>query len=109
MREADLLAAPSIWPEPFGLGGIEAGCVGLPTVAYATGGVLDWLVPGETGECAPGDAPTAAGLADAIVRALADPKHWAALRQGAWEKAREFTREKHMNLLESVLGSAAHG
>ena len=56
MRQADLLAAPSIWPEPFGLVGIEAGCVGLPAVAYATGGVPDWLVPGETGECARGGA-----------------------------------------------------
>src|SRR5204862_7749490 len=30
IRESDLLAVPSLWPEPFGLVGIEAGCSGLP-------------------------------------------------------------------------------
>src|SRR5262245_19017241 len=43
MREADLLVVPSVWPEPFGLVGLEAGSVGLPAVAYASGGILDWL------------------------------------------------------------------
>ena len=45
MRAADVLAVPSVWPEPFGLVGIEGGCVGLPAVAYAVGGIPDWLEP----------------------------------------------------------------
>ena len=35
MRRADLLVVPSLWPEPFGLVGVEAGCVGLPAVGFA--------------------------------------------------------------------------
>ena len=92
LRSVDLLAVPSLWPEPFGLVGIEAGCVGLPSVGYAVGGIPDWLVSGETGELAPGDPPTTAGLAAAIVRALRDPTHYAQLRLGAWKMAKRVVR-----------------
>jgi glycosyltransferase involved in cell wall biosynthesis len=109
MRQADLLAVPSVWPEPFGLVGVEAGCVGLPAVAYAAGGITDWLRPGVSGELAPADPPTPRGLADALVRALAAPDHWHRLRLGAWETARWFTRERHLVVLEAVLGRAAAG
>lgn len=105
-RSADLLVVPSLWPEPFGLVGIEAGCVGLPAVAYEVGGIPDWLVPGESGELAPGEPPTPAGLADAIVRALADPAHHARLRLGAWGMARRFGMEEHLAVLVPILESA---
>ncbi|MGZ3460255.1 MAG: glycosyltransferase family 4 protein, partial [Archangium sp.] len=72
MRRADLLAVPSGWPEPCGMVGVEAGGVGLPSVAFAVGGIPDWCEPGVSGELAPGDPPSAEGLASAIVRALAD-------------------------------------
>jgi glycosyltransferase involved in cell wall biosynthesis len=107
MRGADVLAVPSLWPEPFGLVGIEAGCVGLPAVAFPVGGITDWLVPGESGELAAGDRPTVAGLADALVRALRDPAHRARLGEGAWRKAREFTLDGHVARLESLLEVAA--
>src|SRR6185369_5867650 len=54
LRKADILIVPSLWPEPFGLVGIEAAAVGLTAVAYATGGIVDWLKPGESGELADG-------------------------------------------------------
>jgi glycosyltransferase involved in cell wall biosynthesis len=108
MRAADILAVPSIWPEPFGLVGIEAGCVGLPAVAYAVGGIPDWLSPGESGELAPGDPPSVRGLAEALVRALADPAHLAHLRHGAWQMARRYTPERHLAALEAVFHDAAH-
>jgi glycosyltransferase involved in cell wall biosynthesis len=104
MRESDLLAVPSLWPEPFGLVGIEAGSLGLPAVGYASGGIPDWLVPGETGELAPSDPPTVDGLSDAIVRALASPEHHARLGLGAWKMAQRFTLENHLALLEPLLG-----
>jgi glycosyltransferase involved in cell wall biosynthesis len=107
-RNADLVAVPSVAPESFGLVGIEAGCVGLPAVAFAAGGIPEWLVAGVTGESAPGDRPTAQGLADAMVRALADPSHWQRLRQRAWEMANSFSPERHMALLEPILDAAAH-
>jgi glycosyltransferase involved in cell wall biosynthesis len=107
MRAADLLVIPSLWPEPFGLVGIEAGCVGLPAVGYAVGGIPDWLVSGKSGELAPGNPPTARGLADAIVRALRDPDHYNNLRQGAWEIAKAHGMSAHMKLLEPILFQTA--
>ncbi len=106
MREVDLLVVPSVWPEPFGMVGIEAGSRGLPAAGYAVGGIPDWLVAGETGELAPGDPPTVEGLANAITRALADPSHYARLRRGAWEMSRQFTLEKHLAQLEPILEAA---
>jgi glycosyltransferase involved in cell wall biosynthesis len=103
MRSADLLAVPSTWPEPFGLVGIEAGCVGLPSVGFAVGGIPEWLHPGATGELAPGDPPTSGGLAEAIVRALRDPAHWQSLRVGAWKHAHEYSVNRHVERLEQIL------
>jgi glycosyltransferase involved in cell wall biosynthesis len=103
MRHADLLAVPSLWPEPFGLVGIEAGCLGLPAVGYANGGIPDWLVGGETGELAPASPSTVDGLSDAIVRALASPEHYTKLCLGAWKLAQRFTLERHLTQLEPLL------
>ena len=107
MRQADLLAVPSLWPEPFGLVGIEAGCVGTPAVAYAVGGIPDWLIPGVSGEMAPGDNLHPAPLADAIVRALRDTVHWQSLRERAWEIARKFCRTPHLDKLISVFNDVS--
>jgi glycosyltransferase involved in cell wall biosynthesis len=105
MRQADLVAVPSLWPEPFGLVGIEAGCFGLPSVGFAVGGIPDWLIPGQSGELAPGDPATAEGLAEAMVRALADPEHYQKLRVGAWEMARQFSLDRHIAHLERILSA----
>jgi glycosyltransferase involved in cell wall biosynthesis len=103
VSQADLLAVPSLWPEPFGLVGIEAGAAGLPAVAYAVGGIPDWLVAGHSGEIAPGDPPTVEGLAAAIVRALADPAHYTSLSRGAWEMAKRFSLDAHLSMVEGIL------
>lgn len=105
MRESDLLVVPSVWPEPFGLTGVEAGALGLPSVGFAVGGIPEWLASGESGELAPGDPPTVRGLADAIVRALADREHYNKLSLGAWQMARRFSLGAHMTLLDPVLAS----
>ena len=102
MRQADLLLMPSLWAEPFGLLGIEAGCVGLPASGYAVGGIPDWLVPGETGESGTPGRMVVAELAAAIGRALNDQDHWQKLRVGAWKKAQEFSKARHMNQLNQL-------
>lgn len=95
MREADALIVPSIWPEPFGLVGIEAAAVGLPSVAFDVGGIGEWLLPGVTGELA-GHPPTAEGLASAIVRLLSDHDRWQGIRVGAWQRAQGQTIDAHV-------------
>jgi glycosyltransferase involved in cell wall biosynthesis len=105
MREADVLAVPSLWPEPFGLVGIEAGCIGLPAAGLAVGGIPDWLQPGVSGEST--DSLTAAGLADALARVLCDQAHWKHLRHGAWETSRRFSPKAHLDRLEPILQECA--
>ena len=86
--QADLLVVPSLWPEPFGRIGLEAGRYGVPSAAFAVGGIPDWLTDGVNGHLAPGTPPTVAGLADAIVRCVGDPAHYRQLRRGADERSR---------------------
>jgi glycosyltransferase involved in cell wall biosynthesis len=79
--------------------GLEAAAVGVPAVAYATGGIVDWLKPGVNGELAEGFG--AAALARALERALIDPERHQRLRRGAWQTAREFGDSQHIEGLEA--------
>lgn len=69
MRAADALIFPARWEEPLTRTLLEAGSVGLPAVALATGGTPDIIIDGETGALA--DSP--AGLGPALAALLADP------------------------------------
>jgi glycosyltransferase involved in cell wall biosynthesis len=100
LDRADLMIVPSLWPEPFGLVGPEAGLHGLPQVAFAVGGISEWLIDGINGYLAPGEPPTSSGLANAIVKCVQDPTDHARLRRGAIEVASRFTVNRH---LESLL------
>jgi glycosyltransferase involved in cell wall biosynthesis len=44
-----VVAVPSVWPEPFGIVGIEAMSYGKPVVAFRVGGIPEWLEDGVTG------------------------------------------------------------
>lgn len=101
--KTDLMLMPSLWPEPFGMAGLEAGLQGVPSVAFAVGGIPDWLHEGVNGALAPGDPPTAAGLAGAVYRCLADPVIYDRLRKGALLMARDFNMNDHMSSLSRIL------
>ena len=107
--ESDLLVVPSLWPEPFGLIGPEAGLQSLPAAGFAVGGIPEWLIDGVNGYLAPGNPPTAAGLAEAVIRCLRDPQVYESLRHGALRVARQFSLANHMSplicLFESVAGA----
>jgi glycosyltransferase involved in cell wall biosynthesis len=106
MLDSDLLVMPSIWPEPFGLVGPEAGLRGLPAAAFDVGGIPEWLSDGINGRLAPGDPPSAAGLARAIVECMRDPRELARLRKGAQELASRFGLDAHLNDLLAILTEA---
>lgn len=105
MSNADLLVVPSLWPEPFGLVGIEAGNLGLPTAGYIRGGIGEWLIEGRSGEGSVSPSPKPEELAGSIVRALSDDDHWNHLRRGAWEVAQQFTPQNHLRALLPLLES----
>src|SRR6266516_774196 len=102
LDDCDLMVVPSLWPEPFGLVGPEAGLKVVPVAAFAVGGIADWLANGINGYLAPGDPPTSDGLAEAIVRCLRDPLVHARLSQGAMRMARRFNIKNHLTALLDV-------
>jgi glycosyltransferase involved in cell wall biosynthesis len=106
LTRVDLLVIPSLWPEPFGMVGIEAGLRRTPAAAFAVGGIPEWLTDGVNGHLAPGDPPTASGLAEAIVRCFEDPDHYRALSSGALEIGRRFTLDRHLDALLDVFAEA---
>jgi len=106
LTDADALVVPSLWPEPFGLVGLEACAAGLPVVAFAAGGIPEWLKEGENGCLAPAEGARPELLADAIARCVASPQVLAALSAGARAAAAQWTIERHMTRLEQVLSLA---
>ncbi|KEO54702.1 glycosyltransferase family 4 protein [Thioclava pacifica] len=107
LSRAAMVAFPSIYPEAFGITGIEAMMRGKPVVAFDVGGVSDWLRHEETGLFAAKDAGL---LAAALVRLLSDRD----LRQKLGRQARAravtaFAAEPHLSALvglyRSVLGT----
>jgi glycosyltransferase involved in cell wall biosynthesis len=106
--EAQVVAIPSVWPEPFGLVGIEAFALGIPVVASHTGGIGDWLEHGVSGlAVAPGDA---SALADALRELLGDPQRARAMGAAGRESvASRFTPRHHVSALLAAFSSARAG
>jgi glycosyltransferase involved in cell wall biosynthesis len=97
--QSHLLIMPSLWPEPFGLTGIEAGMHFTPAVAFPVGGIPQWMHDGENGVFA-GLPASPESLAEAIAQAL-QPQLYPRLRGGAHTIAQEFSVERHCTQLEA--------
>jgi glycosyltransferase involved in cell wall biosynthesis len=79
------VAVPSLWPEPFGRVGPEAFLHGRPVVAFAVGGIPDWLDDGMSGYLVrPDDIE---GLGRALERLIEDPDLRRQMGQYARQKA----------------------
>ncbi len=103
LAEASVVVVPSLWPEPFGIVGIEALAAGRPVVASATGGIEDWLRADVSGLLfRPGDHRD---LARGLGELLDDPERQARMGQaGALDVAERFTPQRHV---EALMGAYA--
>jgi glycosyltransferase involved in cell wall biosynthesis len=106
-RHAGVGVVPSLWPEPFGLVGLEAGALGVPAIAVDAGGVRQWLREGVNG-VAVREPASGRSFGDALASLLGDPDTLAALRDGAYRVAREMTLAAHVDRLEPILEEGRH-
>jgi glycosyltransferase involved in cell wall biosynthesis len=101
----DVVAVPSLWPEPFGRVGPEAFVCGKPVVGYASGGIPDWLHDGVNGLLAP--AADVAGLRQALATLLADRALRHKLGQQAFAGVMaDYRIESHMEGIIALLQGA---
>lgn len=103
-REAAVTVVPSLWPEPFGRGVIEAASRGRAALVCRSGGVASLVEDDVTGWVA---APDIDGIAAAFRRA-ADPADQ--LRFGAAARRRfeqRYTREASLGVLDEQLRKLA--
>jgi glycosyltransferase involved in cell wall biosynthesis len=100
------LILSSLWPEPFGLVGLEAARLGIPSVGFDVGGVREWLSDGENGALCVlgGDLP--ASIGNGLARVRADRCSDDAWSRAAIRTARRFGPARHMAILLQVFERA---
>jgi glycosyltransferase involved in cell wall biosynthesis len=104
LNKTSILIFPSIWPEPFGIIGLEAMSFGVPVIGSEIGGIPDWLKNGITGYlCKPKSAEEIASFANKI---LNDPSLMSSMGRAGQESIRKkYLPELHMKKLEHVYAS----
>ena len=102
---SSVVAVPSLWPEPYGLVGVEAMTHAKPIVAFDVGGVRTWLRDGVNGVLLA--AKDVAGFAAALDRLLADPVLAKRMGDaGAEMVAGELSLERHVATMMDVYRDA---
>jgi glycosyltransferase involved in cell wall biosynthesis len=103
-RAASVVAVPSLWPEPFGLVGLEAGVFGVPAIAFDVGGIPEWLRDGVNGRLVRERSAEAFGKV--LAEVFGNDADRERLRAGARRIAATFTIEAHLRIVEQVLERA---
>jgi glycosyltransferase involved in cell wall biosynthesis len=100
---ARVVVMPSIWPEVFGLVGLEAMASTVPVIGFDVGGISSWLKDGQSGFLV---APKEIGmLAERIEQLLGDKAQAAAMGRRGREMAEElYTIEGHVSQLMRIYG-----
>ena len=102
---ATLVAVPSVWPEPFGLVGLEAMTRARAVLASRTGGIPEWLTDGETGRLV--ESGNVRAWEQALRAMLADRDRCHALGQAGRRRVlTQFTLEGHLASLLPAYESA---
>lgn len=99
-QDATVVVMPSVWPEPFGIVGIEAMSFGRAVIAFNVGGVPEWLQECATGFLVkPYDVKEMAEKINYLLK-HPDVAHEMGMR-GRKRVEQEFTKENHIaRLLE---------
>lgn len=109
LENCDVILHPSRW-EASGTVIIEAGAVGVPSIATRVGGVPDYIQDGETGIIVPPEDTDA--LADAMIRLAEDEESRRRLGQNALEMVRrDWPFDVHasrMDVLYAEIASRLH-
>ncbi len=106
MQSSYMVAFPSIYPEAFGIVGIEAMHHSRPVVGFDSGGVSDWLKNDETGVLVPPKDVRA--LQDGIESLLVDRvKHERLCREAYQQANTHYTEQVHLKRLLSIYQEAA--
>ncbi len=106
LRRASVAAVPSLWPEPFGLVGLEAASHGVPAIAFDVGGIREWLEDDVSGRLVP-EVGDYTALGRVISATCSAPPDLQRLGEGASRVARTLSIGVHLDRLEGVLAGAA--
>ncbi len=100
-KTCSMVIVPSIWPEPFGLSGLEAMAHSKPVIAFDVGGIPEWLSNQKTGYLIPvGDTKK---LAEKINLLLKNPDIARQLGQeGRKRVMTKFNKQIHINSLLKI-------
>ncbi len=100
-RQASIFVLPSLWPEPFGMVGLEANAASLPVLAFNVGGIGEWLEDGVNGFLI--EPSNVAALAEKIELLLKDAGLSRRLGQSGRERVQKiFSLKNHLDRLEEV-------
>lgn len=91
-RNSDMLVAPSVVPETFGISIAEAYSYGLPVIASRVGAFPEIVRVGKTGFLV--EPGSVADLVSALVKASEAHSLTAAMYENCFEEARKYTTEK---------------
>lgn len=105
VKGCDILAFPSIYPEAFGLSGIEAMSYGKPIVAFNVGGIKEWLIDGYNGLLV--NVKNTEQFAMALSRLIQDKDIYNTYSQNSVLFANQkFTVQKHLDSLVEIYTKA---
>jgi glycosyltransferase involved in cell wall biosynthesis len=103
-REAAVVVAPPIWPDPCPTVVLEAMAAGRPVLGTRVGGLPDLVIDGVTGTLVPPGDPAA--LANAAIALLSDPERVALMSHAAYARSRDFATSTVVDRIESVYADA---
>jgi len=103
-REAAVVVAPPIWPDPCPTVVLEALAAGRPVLGSRIGGLPDLVIDGVTGVLVPPGDPAA--LAAAATELLSQPDRLATMSRAAYARSRDFGTSTVVDRIESVYAGA---